>query len=555
MIGPSKPLNPNTNVPQKYGSKKDANHRNGSTGSHQKKGGVTSYVSVVNGVTPLVQPGNSLSSAPALVLDEECVVERDFSNCAMGRVKSFDSITKLQSLLVDEGFVNVTLVLWRLVGYVYLFLVKKAFKDHYEARFNKPTKARLKLSFSFPNRLSTDQVADLERHVSHDEISWLVGWESISHRSSLKILASRMAMVISRPLCLTLNPRLLLKTDLGWFPFILNEVLIGVKEEKKALFCKVDFAKLMTRPLDYLLDLLEALDRFDLVKLGIEEVLHRVAVGGEIYSSLAFDLRMGRVVLSIRLPFKFKELQLLLQEAPTRWFQSHEIKKILTNYEKFELRNSPPDRLVAGSTFLYDRVSNKSFRKDGHSWKKKKDGVTVNEKVEHLKIDGVAVIRYYVARREDNDKFQRRCYWFEDKLECVNTLDSVEVEKALPVEVEKLPVEANRRGKPLRVDKKKKQQQVSKKESAQQQAPKKESAPSGKGPVNIICGLCGSAVKSEAALDRHIEAHVLEIRMGVQLEHWDKEMFSLMKNQLVAAAALSHSGSPCDGLQLVGVNE
>ncbi|GKA53949.1 hypothetical protein Tco_0752898 [Tanacetum coccineum] len=106
---PQKPLNPNTNVPQKYGSKKDADHRNGSTGSHQKKGGVTSYVSVVNGVTPLVQPGNSLSSAPALVLDEECVVERDFSNCAMGRVKSFDSITKLQSLLVDEGFVNVTL--------------------------------------------------------------------------------------------------------------------------------------------------------------------------------------------------------------------------------------------------------------------------------------------------------------------------------------------------------------------------------------------------------------------------------------------------------------
>ncbi|GKC17643.1 hypothetical protein Tco_1014425, partial [Tanacetum coccineum] len=42
-------------------------------------------------------------------IDEECVVERDFSNCAMGRVKSFDSITKLQSLLVDEGFVNVTL--------------------------------------------------------------------------------------------------------------------------------------------------------------------------------------------------------------------------------------------------------------------------------------------------------------------------------------------------------------------------------------------------------------------------------------------------------------
>ncbi|GJV89238.1 hypothetical protein Tco_1533176 [Tanacetum coccineum] len=110
MIG-LKNLDPlNTNVPQKYGSKKDADHRNGALAVLQKKGEVgTSYVSVVNGVTPLVQPGNSLSSAPALVLDEECVVERDFSNCAMGRVKSFDSITKLQSLLVDEGFVNVTL--------------------------------------------------------------------------------------------------------------------------------------------------------------------------------------------------------------------------------------------------------------------------------------------------------------------------------------------------------------------------------------------------------------------------------------------------------------
>ncbi|GJR55393.1 RNA-directed DNA polymerase, eukaryota [Tanacetum coccineum] len=92
-----------------FTNQKDADQWNGSTGSHQKKGGVTSYVSVVNGVTPLVQPGNSLSSAPALVLDEECVVERDFSNCVMGRAKSFDSITKLQSLLVDEGFVNVTL--------------------------------------------------------------------------------------------------------------------------------------------------------------------------------------------------------------------------------------------------------------------------------------------------------------------------------------------------------------------------------------------------------------------------------------------------------------
>ncbi|GJZ92629.1 hypothetical protein Tco_0664694 [Tanacetum coccineum] len=77
-------------------------------------------------------------------------------------------------------------------------LVKKAFKDHYEARFNKPTKARLKLNFSFPNRLSTDQVADLERHVSHDEIRlavWVV--EDSFSKVVTKILASRLAMVIA----------------------------------------------------------------------------------------------------------------------------------------------------------------------------------------------------------------------------------------------------------------------------------------------------------------------------------------------------------------------
>ncbi|GJZ94969.1 hypothetical protein Tco_0667172 [Tanacetum coccineum] len=71
---PQKPLIQILNCPPKICLEKDADQRNGSTGSHQKKGGVTSYVSVVNGVTPLVQPGNSLSSAPALVLDKELLV-------------------------------------------------------------------------------------------------------------------------------------------------------------------------------------------------------------------------------------------------------------------------------------------------------------------------------------------------------------------------------------------------------------------------------------------------------------------------------------------------
>ncbi|GJV62365.1 hypothetical protein Tco_1468465 [Tanacetum coccineum] len=82
-----------------------------------------------------------------------------------------DLMSNLNDLkeMEDMDFVQKAKVRWAIE-------VKKAFKDHYEARFNKPTKARLKLSFFFPNRLSTDQVADLERHVSHDEIRLAV-WD------------------------------------------------------------------------------------------------------------------------------------------------------------------------------------------------------------------------------------------------------------------------------------------------------------------------------------------------------------------------------------------
>ncbi|GKA14632.1 RNA-directed DNA polymerase, eukaryota [Tanacetum coccineum] len=110
---PQKPLNPNTNIPQKYGSKKDADHRNGSTGSHQKKGGVTSYVSVVNGVNS-VGPTlvNSLSTAPALsevnpdFVSDERVVWLDIEGVplyAWSR-KSFDKIGKVYMVRAKELF-------------------------------------------------------------------------------------------------------------------------------------------------------------------------------------------------------------------------------------------------------------------------------------------------------------------------------------------------------------------------------------------------------------------------------------------------------------------
>ena len=42
--------------------------------------------------------------------------------------------------------------------------------------------------------------------------------------------------------------------------------------------------------------------------------------------------------------------------------------------------------LSGGSLFLFDRKVLRYFRKDGHNWRKKKDGKTVKEAHERLKV-------------------------------------------------------------------------------------------------------------------------------------------------------------------------
>nr|GEW98552.1 RNA-directed DNA polymerase, eukaryota [Tanacetum cinerariifolium] len=49
-------------------------------------------------------------------------------------------------------------------------VVKDVFKDHFATRFKQPALGRLKLNISFPNRLSTYQVVDIDRSVFRDEI-------------------------------------------------------------------------------------------------------------------------------------------------------------------------------------------------------------------------------------------------------------------------------------------------------------------------------------------------------------------------------------------------
>ncbi|KAJ8766346.1 hypothetical protein K2173_022405 [Erythroxylum novogranatense] len=111
------------------------------------------------------------------------------------------------------------------------------------------------------------------------------------------------------------------------------------------------------------------------------------------------------------LPKQPLDLEKILQEAKHRWLRPTEILEILSNYRLFPLTPEPPLRPPAGSLFLFDRKSLRYFRKDGHRWRKKKDGKTVREAHEKLKAGSVDVLHCYYAHGEDNNNFQRRCYW------------------------------------------------------------------------------------------------------------------------------------------------
>lgn len=104
----------------------------------------------------------------------------------------------------------------------------------------------------------------------------------------------------------------------------------------------------------------------------------------------------------------------ILQEAQHRWLRPTEVCEILRNYRKFKLTPDPPHKPQSGSLFLFDRKALRYFRKDGHNWRKKKDGKTVREAHERLKAGSVEVLHCYYAHGEDNENFQRRSYWMLD---------------------------------------------------------------------------------------------------------------------------------------------
>ncbi|KAG9139758.1 hypothetical protein Leryth_021436 [Lithospermum erythrorhizon] len=105
----------------------------------------------------------------------------------------------------------------------------------------------------------------------------------------------------------------------------------------------------------------------------------------------------------------------MMEEAKGRWLRPNEIHAILCNYKHFTVYVKPANLPKSGTVVLFDRKKLRNFRKDGHNWKKKKDGKTVKEAHEHLKVGNEEKIHVYYAHGEDNPTFVRRCYWLLDK--------------------------------------------------------------------------------------------------------------------------------------------
>nr|XP_043631412.1 calmodulin-binding transcription activator 4 [Erigeron canadensis] len=105
----------------------------------------------------------------------------------------------------------------------------------------------------------------------------------------------------------------------------------------------------------------------------------------------------------------------LSREAQIRWLKPGEVLFILQNYEESQLTHEPPQKPPSGSLFLFNKRVLRFFRKDGHSWRRKKDGRTVGEAHERLKVGNVEALNCYYAHGELDPNFQRRSYWMLDQ--------------------------------------------------------------------------------------------------------------------------------------------
>ncbi|GJW96125.1 RNA-directed DNA polymerase, eukaryota [Tanacetum coccineum] len=161
--------------------------------------------------------------------------------------------------------------------------VKEEFRLHFANRFRAPAANRCKLNYTFPNRLSSDQLDMLESPISRDEVrsdfcaavEWFFDHSSFSrgcnssfialipknhdpkfvndyrpisligslYKVVTKILATRLSSIISG-LISDVQTAFLPNRQILDGPFIINELLSWCKHKKQqAMVFKVDFAK------------------------------------------------------------------------------------------------------------------------------------------------------------------------------------------------------------------------------------------------------------------------------------------------------------------------
>ncbi|GKB85778.1 RNA-directed DNA polymerase, eukaryota [Tanacetum coccineum] len=155
--------------------------------------------------------------------------------------------------------------------------VKEEFRLHFANRFRAPTANKCKFNYTFPNRLSSDQLDMLESPISRDEdLIFVLLWNGFSiivhfledvtlisknhdpmfvndyrpisligslYKVVTKILATRLSSIISG-LISDVQTAFLPNRQILDGPFIINELLSWCKHKKQqAMVFKVDFAK------------------------------------------------------------------------------------------------------------------------------------------------------------------------------------------------------------------------------------------------------------------------------------------------------------------------
>ncbi|CAI9761710.1 unnamed protein product [Fraxinus pennsylvanica] len=108
------------------------------------------------------------------------------------------------------------------------------------------------------------------------------------------------------------------------------------------------------------------------------------------------------------------DIKYLVQEAQIRWLKPVEVLFILQNHEDHQITHKVPHMPASGSLYLFNKRVLKYFRKDGHSWRRRRDQRTIAEAHERLKVGNAEVLNCYYAHGLQNPSFQRRSFWMLD---------------------------------------------------------------------------------------------------------------------------------------------